>query len=123
MQLPQTISGAFPFCISPRGRIEPARDDEALRGRILQTLFTNPGERVNLPEFGCGLMQLVFDPLDDLLAAAVEFSAMQALVRWMGDEIRVDGVRVQRTDETLVIEVAYTSHLEARSQLARYRFK
>lgn len=119
----EIVSGAFPFCISARGRIEAARDDDALRGRILQTLFTNPGERVNLPEFGCGLMQLVFDPLDDLLVAAVEFAATQALLRWMGDEIRVDGVSVKRSDETLTIEVAYASHLDSRAQLARYRFK
>ena len=37
-------------------------DDADLRGKIIQVLFTAPGERVNQPEFGCGLFNLVFDP-------------------------------------------------------------
>ena len=39
----------------------------------------SPGERVNQPAFGCGLVNLVFDPNNPILAAAVEFTAGQAL--------------------------------------------
>ena len=51
------------------GRISASGGDEAIRGKIIQVLFTAPGERVNLPEFGCGLFNLVFEPNDAILAA------------------------------------------------------
>ena len=30
---------------------------------IRQVLFTNPGERINRPDFGCGIRQMVFMPI------------------------------------------------------------
>ena len=56
---------------------------------IEQMLFTNPGERVNRPDFGSGLMQLVFAPNSPELAAALEFTLQAALDRWLGDVIEV----------------------------------
>lgn len=100
---------AFPFAIGPAGQVRVAADDdEALRGRILQVLFTSPGERVGVPEFGCGLLDVVFEPGDELIAASVRFTVMEALGRWLGDEIAVDGVDVTRDDTTVTVEVAYT---------------
>ncbi|MGH4008695.1 MAG: GPW/gp25 family protein [Pseudonocardiaceae bacterium] len=98
---------AFPFTIAG-GQVRPAGADEALRGRIVQVLFTAPGERIDLPEFGCGLFNLVFEPNDELLRAALGFSIVQSLTRWLGDEIAVDGVDVARDGESVVVEVAYT---------------
>ena len=46
-------------------------------------LFTNPGERVNRPDFGCGIGQLVFMPNSDALAAATQFLVQGALQRWL----------------------------------------
>ena len=64
----------FPFGVSPDGAIAPDPDEDVdLRGKIIQVLFTAPGERVNQPEFGCGLFNLVFDPNNTILAAAMEF--------------------------------------------------
>jgi phage baseplate assembly protein W len=99
---------AFPFGVRRDGRIGPETDpDAALRARIVQVLFTEPGERVNLPEFGCGLLGLVFDANDPVLAAATEFTVGQALNRWLGDELVVAGVDVAASGGTLLVEVDY----------------
>src|SRR5262245_33435616 len=100
----------FPFAVSPDGDIAPDPDDDIdLRGKIIQVLFTTPGERVNLPEFGCGLLNLVFDPNNTILAAATEFTIGAALTRWLGDRIVVSGVNVTAIDEVLQVEIAYVN--------------
>jgi uncharacterized protein len=112
---------AFPFAVDPLGRIRVDHGD-MLRGRIVQVLFTGPGERVGLPEFGCGLLDLVFEPNDDVLAAAVRFSVVQHLQRWLGDLITVQGVQVTRRDEMVAVEVAYTRRADRQAEGLRVRF-
>lgn len=108
----QTADGAtslgFPLAIDASGRISASGGDAALRSKIIQLLFTAPGERVNMPDFGCGLRNLVFEPNNPVLAAAMEFSIGQALARWLGDEISVDGIEVSHVDATIIVEIAYT---------------
>jgi uncharacterized protein len=106
----------FPFEVSPAGAIELAPDEDAdLNGKIIQVLFTAPGERVNVPDFGSGLFSLVFDPNNTVLAAAVEFTVGQALTRWLGDQIAVTSVDVAAEGELLTVEVVY----QRRSDLTR----
>ena len=69
-----TTGFAFPFNIDERGQVATSTGDDNIRGKIVQILLTAPGERVGLPEFGCGLYDLVFDPNNDVLAAATEFA-------------------------------------------------
>ena len=90
---------------------------------IIQVLFTAPGERVNLPEFGCGLFNLVFEPNNAILAAAMEFTVGQALTRWLRDDILVDGVDVTAAEETVTIEVAYTKKVDLSRQAVRIHFR
>ena len=71
----------YPFQINGRGRSASTGDDEHIRDLIEQVLFTAPGERVNRPDFGSGLLQLVFAPNSDELAAAVQHSVQAALCR------------------------------------------
>lgn len=114
----------FPFGVSPAGSIGPDPDrDVELRGKIIQVLFTTPGERVNQPDFGCGLFNLVFDPNNVILAAAVEFTVGQALTRWLGDEIAVDGVDVVARDEALTVEVSYVRRTDLTRQAVRVQFR
>lgn len=115
-------SPAFPFAIVG-GQVRPAGADEALRGRIVQVLFTAPGERVDLPEFGCGLFNLVFEPNDELLRAALGFSIIESLTRWLGDEIAVDGVDVVRDGASVVVEVAYTRRADLSRAGVRVQFQ
>jgi phage baseplate assembly protein W len=114
----------FPFGVSPAGTIVPDPDEDVdLRGKIIQVLFTAPGERVNQPDFGCGLFDLVFDPNNTILAAALEFTVGQALTRWLGDEIVVDGVDVEAQEEVLTFELAYIRRRDLARQAVRIQFR
>jgi phage baseplate assembly protein W len=99
---------AFPFHIDERGSVAVATGDENIRSKILQVLLTALGERVNLPDFGCGLRDLLFDPNNEILAAVTEFTVTKSLGRWLGDEILVERVDVTSDGEQAQIEVVYT---------------
>ena len=114
----------FPFGVSQDGAIVPdPSEDVDLRGKIIQVLFTTPGERVNHPEFGCGLFNLVFDPNNIILGAATEFTVGAALTRWLGDLLLVDGVNVTAAEETLTVEVAYVNRKDLSRQAVNIRFR
>lgn len=59
---------------------------------VRQLLLTTPGERVNLPQFGCGLRSLVFAPMSDALAATVKLRVIQGLTQWLGGVVTVGDV-------------------------------
>lgn len=98
----------YPFTIDGRGRVRTTTEDDHIRDMIHQVLFTNPGERVNRPDFGCGLLQLVFMPNSDALAAATQLTVHGSLQRWLNDLIRVEEVRVNNDNERLEVTVVYT---------------
>jgi Bacteriophage baseplate protein W len=100
---------AVPFAIDARGRSAVPTDDQHLRDLIMLVLFTVPGERVNRPEFGCGIGQLVFAPNSDALAAATEQLVHGALIRWLDPVLIVRAVQVTSQDATLTVTVTYSS--------------
>lgn len=113
----------FPFGVSGGGRIAVSGGDDALRGKIVQILFTAPGERVEVPDFGCGLFRLVFEPNDELLEAATAFSISEALGKWLGGEIIVNGVEVTSDDGTITVEAAYTKRTDLSTEAVRVKFE
>ena len=96
-----------PFHIDARGRSADTDDDDHVYDLIFQVLFTSPGERVNRPEFGCGLKQMVFLPNSDALATATQQLVAGSLQRWLGEVIAVEKVEVQAVDSTLSVKVSY----------------
>lgn len=96
-----------PFRLDSAGRVAATSTDDHVRDLIHQVLFTNPGERVNRPDFGCGVLQLAFMPNGDLLAGATEFLIQGALQRWLADVIEVIEVHVLDVEERLEIGVTY----------------
>jgi hypothetical protein len=99
---------AFPYRIDGHGRSAQAERDAWLRGLIEQLLFTVPGERVNRPDFGCGLMQLVFSPNSPELAATVQALVHASLQQWLGYLLQIDEVSASSEDATLSVLVRYT---------------
>src|SRR5215469_8789801 len=99
---------ALPFAIDARGRTAVAGADDHLRQMIELVLFTTPGERVNRPEFGCGVRQLVFAPNSDALAAATEQLIHGALIRWLDSVMAIQQVTVSAEEATLTVRVVYT---------------
>ena len=104
----KTDSFDFPYHIDGRGRTAETDDDDHIRDLIYQVLFTNPGERVNRPDFGCGVGQLVFMPNSDALAAATQFLVQGALTRWLDNVIAVHRVEVVAVENTLTVTVVFT---------------
>jgi len=96
-----------PFHYDSLGRTATTGYDDHVRDMIEQFLFTNPGERVNRPDFGSGLLQLVFAPNSPELAAALQFTIQAGLQRWLGDVIDVQSLEVTSEDSKLFIAVQY----------------
>jgi phage baseplate assembly protein W len=110
----------FPFHFDGRGRTAEAATDEHIRNLIEQVLFTSPGERVNRPTFGSGLMQLVFAPNSSELATATQFLVQAALQQWLGELIEVGDVQVKSEDALLQVTVQYTVRRTQQSQVADF---
>ena len=98
----------FPFQIDGRGRAAETGEDDHIRDLIFQVLFTDPGERVNRPDFGCGLKQLVFMPGSDALAAATQVLVQGSLQRWLDAVIQVEAVEVEAVEAELRVSVVYS---------------
>jgi len=98
---------AFPFHLGGNGRTAQANDDDHIRQMIEQLLFTNRGERVNRPDFGSGLLQMVFAPNSPEVATALQFSLQADLQQWLGDLIQMQSLEVTSVDSSLLINISY----------------
>lgn len=110
----------FPFSIDARGRSAEVFDDAQVRDLIEAVLFTSPGERVNRPDFGCGLSQLVFAPNSEALSAALNVTIQSALQQWLGELIEVQAIVVENDDARLEVSVDYVVRRTRERQLARF---
>lgn len=108
MQTPFT-SLAYPFAIDEsRGRVlqEPSYP-EHVEQLIKQVLFTAPGERVNRPDFGCGLLRMVFAPNDPVTATLAQAQIRHALEEWLGSVLTVEDIVCGARDSTFFVRVVY----------------
>jgi phage baseplate assembly protein W len=110
----------YPYGIDARGRSATTAEDDHVRDLILQVLFTSPGERVNRPEFGCGLRSLVFMPNSSALAAATQALVKGALQKWLEREIHVEEVEIEARDERLEVVVAYRRRAAEERRVERF---
>ena len=104
---------AYPVRIDAGAR-QAARagyEDHVLQ-MVKQVLLTSPGERADLPEFGCGLRALIFAGNSDALSATAQILVLQALTRWLADHLTVIAVEVlppstRADDSALIVRVEY----------------
>jgi phage baseplate assembly protein W len=98
---------AFPFLIDPVSRqAATAPSYEAhVDQMIRQVLFTNPGERTNLPEFGCGLRRLLFSPNSPALRSTTEVLIRQSLGRWLRQHVEVQKVEVDASEDGSQVQI------------------
>ena len=113
----------FPLHFDSRGRTASALPDKHVRDLIEQLIFTNHGERVNRPDFGSGVLQLVFAPNSPELAATVQFTLQAALQMWLGDVIDVADLTVRADDARLSIDLAYVIKASGQAQTARFNHR
>jgi phage baseplate assembly protein W len=110
----------FPFHFDSRGRTADTDDDDHICDMIEQLLFTNPGERVNRPDFGSGVLQLVFAPNSPELAGALQFTIQAALQRWLGDLIEVRALNVTSQDSTLNVDLKFIVRRTNQERVAQF---
>ncbi len=112
----------FPFDFGPTGRTrQPDSREDHVRDLVEQVLFTAPGERVNRPQFGSGLLGLVFEPNGAALAAATRARVDGALQLWLSDVVLVEGVQVRTEDSVLEVIVSYTVRATQERRVERIR--
>jgi len=97
----------FPIHFDTRGRTATADAPDHIRDMIEQLLFTSPGERVNRPDFGSGLLQMIFTPNSPELAAALQFTMQAALQQWLGDVVQVQTLNVTCEGPILRLNLQY----------------
>lgn len=110
----------YPFHIDEQGRTASTDLDAHIRDLIEQAIFTIPGERVNRPDFGTGLSQLVFAPSSDELATATQFLVQGSLQQWLGELITVESVQVENRDSTLEVTVQYVIQRTQQRQVEQF---
>jgi phage baseplate assembly protein W len=104
---------AFPFRIDPgSGQAAQSPYAKHVDEMIRQILLTSPGERADIPEFGCGIRQLLFAPNSEALPASTQLLVRRSLTRWLGDQISVVNVSVSSGPDgdasQLLVQIQYT---------------
>jgi phage baseplate assembly protein W len=97
----------YPFDFDGSGRTATTDDDDHIRDMIEQLLFTNPGERVNRPDFGSGLLKMVFAPNSAGMASTLQGVVQAAIQRWLGDLIELKTLEVVAENATLSLTMSY----------------
>src|SRR5712691_5578001 len=110
----------FPYHFDSRGRTATTDSDDHVRDMIEELIFTNPGERVNRPDFGSGLLQMIFGPNSPELASALQVTLQAALQRWLGDVIAVRSLNVNAVDSTLTVDLSYQRRDSGELQTATF---
>ena len=110
----------FPYHVDGRGRTATTSADDHLRDLIEQVLFTAPGERVMRPDFGAGLLALVFEPNSTTLAAATQMLVQSSLQLYLSHLIAVQSVEVANDDAALRVDVRYVVLLDRTTHSATF---
>jgi phage baseplate assembly protein W len=99
----------FPLQVTPTGAIATSSEEQKIEESILLVLSTAPGERLMLPDFGCGIHDLVFEPNNSSTVTTVVDLVRRSLTKY---EPRIDVVDVTAETSTeqpnlLLIRVDY----------------
>jgi phage baseplate assembly protein W len=99
---------SFPFRITELGAAATAPRAEVIRQQLEQLLMTIPGERVNRPDFGCGIQRLVFAGAGPETVAAAEYVIATSIRRHLRALVSLDAVRVTVDDSSLFVDILYS---------------
>lgn len=109
----------FPF--KPRhGRTLTRGEDGHVRDMLELVLFTAPGERVNQPDFGCGLNRLLFAGASPELAGTLDLTVRGAVQRWLGDVLAIESLSVRVADSTITLDLTYVLRASGESGSASF---
>jgi phage baseplate assembly protein W len=90
------VGWKFPIRVNSKGGLSYSKGEEDIEESIWIILGTSKGERVMLPDFGCGIHDLVFAPLNPTTIGDIEYHVKDALIKW---EPRIDVINVRVEQE------------------------
>jgi len=105
----------FPVAINLTGGISTSTLEENVRESVFVILGTATGERVNRPDFGCRIHDLMFAPNNDETAARAEFYCTEAIMFF---EPRIADVRckaIPNKDEPNRLDIRITYVIAGKS--------
>lgn len=111
---------SFPIRTDNTGKTAATDEDRHIREMIEQVLFTTPGERVNRPDFGCGILRILFGANSPELATATQFLVQGSLQQWLGEYIQVENVSVESEESMVRISVTYSIRRNQQRETARF---
>jgi uncharacterized protein len=118
-----TVNLNFPYQFDGRGRTQEAALADYLNQLVEQVLFTSPGNRVNMPDFGSGLLQLAFAPNSMEMAAATQFAVQAALQKWLARYVTIQSVIASADEGALTVVVTYCPLNTDVTQVQTYTFE
>lgn len=110
----------FPFHFDGRGGTADTGEDDHVRDLIEQFILTKPGERVNRPDFGSGLLRMVHDLNSPEIASALQFTMQAGLNLWLGDVIELRSLSVESDGAELRVAVNYVVRRTNESRTAQF---
>lgn len=116
----RALEVGFPLAVNSYGRLSDPSYERHVEQMIELVLFTAPGERVNRPDFGCGLLRLIMGPDTAAVASATEYLIRLALQKWMGEVIAVRQVEVTPLESTLSVKLAYVLLLDQQLRVSTF---
>ena len=111
----------FPFHFDRDGRTADTNESEHIRDMIHQFMLTDSGERVNRPDFGSGLSQLLFAPNRPELEAALQFTIQSGLEASLSDVIAVQELNVSVEESTCTVDCKYRTLRNGEARSARIK--
>ncbi len=110
-----------PFHLDDHGQVALADENLHIRQMIEQVLFTSPGERVNRPDFGCGIEALVFEAMNAEMVSVTQALIQGGLQRWLGDVIHIEKVTTAAVEDMLDIVIVYRPVRGGAQRVERFR--
>jgi len=103
------VGWKFPVRVNAKGGISYSRREQDIEESIWLILGTVKGERLMRPDFGCGIHNLVFAPVNPTTIGDIEHHVMEALSKWES-RIKVQEIEVEQDTaepNKLLIRVDY----------------
>jgi len=103
------VGWKFPVRVNAKGGISYSRREQDIEESIWLILGTAKGERLMRPDFGCGIHNLVFAPVNPTTIGDIEHHVMEALSKWES-RIEVQQIKVEQDTaepNKLLIRVDY----------------
>jgi phage baseplate assembly protein W len=86
---------------------------EQAQHNIRNLILTYPGERVNQPEFGCRLRDLLFEQLDGELPTRIDEEVRRSISQWLPyvNVVQVETLTDEGDTNRVFVQVKYTTTL------------